>query len=84
MWAQRTRDELARIGGRGPRSDELTPTERLVAELVAQGKTNKEAAGELVVTVRAIEANLSRIYAKLGIRSRTELARVYRPEGTRT
>ena len=84
VWAHRMRDELARIGGRGPRSDELTPTERLVAELVAQGKTNKEAAGELVVTVRAIEANLSRIYAKLGIRSRTELARVYRPEGTRT
>jgi DNA-binding NarL/FixJ family response regulator len=54
---------------------ELTPTERRVAELVAAGRSNKEVAGELFVTVRAVEANLSRVYAKLGIRSRTELVR---------
>ena len=53
---------------------ELTPTERRVAQLVAEGLTNKEVAGALVSSVRAVEANLTRIYAKLGIRSRTELA----------
>ena len=45
-----------------------------MAELVARGLTNKEVAAELFVTVRAVEANLSRVYAKLGVRSRTELA----------
>jgi len=55
---------------------ELTPTERRVAQLVAEGLTNKEVAGALVSSVRAVEANLTRIYAKLGVRSRTELAHV--------
>ncbi len=75
LWAERVRDELARVSGRGPASSELTATEQRVAELVAAGKTNREAAAELFVTVRTIEANLSRVYRKLGIRSRTELAR---------
>ena len=56
------------------RHEGLTATEAQVAELVARGLTNKEVAAELFVTVRAVEANLSRIYAKLGVRSRTELA----------
>src|SRR5439155_745103 len=42
--------------------------------LGARGLTNRELAAELYVTVRAVEANLSRIYAKLEVRSRTELA----------
>ena len=54
--------------------------EQRVAALVAEGKTNKEVAAELVVSVRAVEANLSWIYGKLGIRSRAELARRYRAE----
>jgi DNA-binding NarL/FixJ family response regulator len=58
---------------RKPRSSELTETERRVAELVAQGLSNKEVAARLFVTVRTVEANLTRIYAKLGVRSRTEL-----------
>jgi DNA-binding CsgD family transcriptional regulator len=74
IWAANARGELARIGGRVS-AGELTPTERRVAELVAAGRSNKEVAGELFVTVRAVEANLSRVYAKLGIRSRTELVR---------
>jgi len=75
LWAEKARAELARIGGRAPASGQLTPTEQRVAALVAEGRSNKEVAAELVVTVKTVEANLSRIYAKLGVRSRTELAR---------
>ena len=53
---------------------QLTPTERHVAELAATGAQNKEIAGALFVSVKTVEANLSRVYAKLGIRSRVELA----------
>jgi DNA-binding NarL/FixJ family response regulator len=73
-WATHARAELARVGGRTT-NDGLTPTEQRVAELVAQGLPNKEVAAALVVSVSAVEANLTRIYAKLGIRSRAELAR---------
>ena len=73
VWAGRSRQELGRIGGR-TMSGGLTATERRVAELVALGRTNKEVASELFVGVRAVEANLSRIYAKLQVGSRTELA----------
>jgi DNA-binding CsgD family transcriptional regulator len=65
----------ARMSGRERQDrDELTPTERQVAELVASGKTNREVAQELFVTVRTVAANLTRSYAKLGVRSRVELA----------
>jgi DNA-binding CsgD family transcriptional regulator len=75
LWAERAAAELARIPGRSGRaSTELTETERRVAELVAQGLSNKEVAAALFVSVRAVEANLSKVYAKLGIRSRTQLA----------
>lgn len=76
LWTELTRNELERIGGRTPTRKALTPTERRVAELVAQGLSNKEIATTLVVTAKAVEANLTRIYAKLGIRSRTELTRL--------
>jgi ATP/maltotriose-dependent transcriptional regulator MalT len=74
LWAEKARSELARIGGRATAGDELTPTERSVAELVAMGKTNKEVAGQLFVTPRTVEGHLTHIYAKLGVRSRAELA----------
>jgi DNA-binding NarL/FixJ family response regulator len=74
LWAPRAQAELARISGRA-RSGGLTPTEERVADLVAKGHPNKEVAEALFVSVRTVEANLTRIYAKLGIRSRTELAR---------
>jgi DNA-binding NarL/FixJ family response regulator len=75
LWAEKAAAELARIPGRGRASTELTETERRVAELVSHGLSNKEVAARLFVSVRAVEANLSRIYAKLGITSRTQLAR---------
>jgi DNA-binding CsgD family transcriptional regulator len=73
-FAARAHDELERLGGRRT-SDGLTATEHRVAELVAQGLTNGEVATALVVTVSTVEAHLTRIYAKLGIRSRAQLAR---------
>jgi DNA-binding NarL/FixJ family response regulator len=74
LWAERARAELARISGRA-RSDGLTPTEQRIAALVAEGRSNKEVSGELFVTVKTVERNLSRIYEKLGVRSGAELAR---------
>ena len=74
LWAEKARVELTRIGGRLARPGELTPAEQRVAELVGRGLSNKEVAAELVVTVRTVESNLTRIYRKLGVRSRAELA----------
>jgi DNA-binding CsgD family transcriptional regulator len=76
LWADKSRAELARIGGRTASPGELTPAEQRIAELVGQGHSNKEVAAELVITVRTVESNLTRIYRKLGVRSRAEL--VYR------
>ncbi len=75
LWAEQAGVELARVGGRTAVPGELTPAERRTAELVAQGRSNKEVAAELVVTVRTVESNLTRVYRKLGVRSRTELVR---------
>jgi DNA-binding CsgD family transcriptional regulator len=75
LWAERARAELERIGGRRGSAGELTPSERRVADLVLAGKTNREIATELFVTVHTVEKALTRAYAKLGVRSRTELAR---------
>jgi DNA-binding CsgD family transcriptional regulator len=75
LWAAKARAELARIGGRAPTRDDLTPAERRVAELVAEGKTNKEVAAILVVADRTVESALTQIYRKLAVRSRTELTR---------
>jgi DNA-binding CsgD family transcriptional regulator len=75
VWLERTRAELARIGGRRAGSDvELTATEQRVADLAAAGRTNKQIARELYVSERTVEANLTKVYRKLGLRSRTELA----------
>ena len=74
LWAERTRAEQARIGGRAPGPTDLTETEQRVAELVARGLSNREVAAELFVTVRAVESALTKAYAKLGIQSRTQLA----------
>jgi DNA-binding CsgD family transcriptional regulator len=76
LWAERARGEIARLGGRRAHDrDELTETERRIAELAAEGRSNREIAGELFVSERTVESNLTRAYRKLGVRSRTELAR---------
>jgi DNA-binding CsgD family transcriptional regulator len=81
-FTARARSELERIGGRPPSKGELTATERQIAELVAEGRSNKEVAATLFVSVKTVEANLSRTYAKLGIRSRAGLARHLSAEGS--
>jgi DNA-binding CsgD family transcriptional regulator len=75
LWTAKARAELDRIGGRAPAGDDLTSTERRIAELVAEGKTNKEVAAVLVVAERTVESALTQIYRKLDVRSRTELTR---------
>jgi DNA-binding NarL/FixJ family response regulator len=81
LWAEKARAELKRIGGRPRPSDELTATERRVAELASLDRSNKEIAAELYMGVSTVEAHLSRVYRKLGIRSRTGLAgRIALPE----
>jgi DNA-binding CsgD family transcriptional regulator len=74
LWAERTRGELARVAARRA-PDELSATERRVAELAASGLTNGAIAAEVFLTRKAVEANLARAYRKLGIRSRAQLAR---------
>jgi DNA-binding CsgD family transcriptional regulator len=75
LWAERAREELGRIGGRASPVDELTPTERRIAALAASGETNREIAEATFLTRKTVEANLSRVYRKLGVASRAELRR---------
>jgi DNA-binding CsgD family transcriptional regulator len=75
LWAERARAELRRISGRAPAPGALTPAEERVAALVVEGKTNGEVAAALFLSDRTVEGHLSRIYAKLRIRHRAELAR---------
>jgi DNA-binding CsgD family transcriptional regulator len=77
-WAEKARAELGRIGGR-TREDGLTAAEQRVAVLAAAGRTNREVAAELFLGERTVESHLSRVYTKLGVRSRTELARRLAP-----
>jgi DNA-binding CsgD family transcriptional regulator len=78
-WTERAAAELHRVSGRTRRHG-LTPAERRVAELVAAGKTNKEVAATLFLADRTVEGHLTHIYAKLGLRSRSELARRFRSD----
>jgi DNA-binding CsgD family transcriptional regulator len=73
-WAERAGSELHRLGLQRGTVGELTPTEERIARLVASGLTNKQVAAATFVTVKTVEANLGRIYRKLGIHSRRELA----------
>jgi DNA-binding NarL/FixJ family response regulator len=73
LWADRTRDELTRAHAARIDGIDLTPSEQRVAELAASGMTNRGVAAALFLSPKTVEANLARIYRKLGIRSRAEL-----------
>jgi DNA-binding CsgD family transcriptional regulator len=79
LWAQRARAELKRISGRAATPGALTPAEQRVAALVAEGRTNREVAAALFVSERTVEGHISRIFGKLGIRHRSEIASVLAP-----
>ncbi|MGW2684930.1 AAA family ATPase [Streptomyces sp. NPDC001414] len=72
-FERRARAELARTGGRKPSAPELTATEERVARLAAEGRTNRAIADALFISPKTVEANLARVYHKLGISSRAEL-----------
>jgi DNA-binding CsgD family transcriptional regulator len=72
LWTEKANAELGRVGLRRTGS-ELTDTERRIAELAAAGLTNREIAAEAFVSPRTVEDVMSRVYRKLGIRSRAEL-----------
>lgn len=80
-WAARAAAELAAAGGRpitqssASPLDQLTPQELQTARAIAEGRTNTEAATALFISRKTVETHLTRIYRKLGIRSRTELTR---------
>ena len=77
-WAERCQREIDGCGLRPRRrhgqDDELTAREELVAGVVARGLSNREVAAELGISVKTVEHHLGRIYTKLGLRSRTQLA----------
>jgi DNA-binding CsgD family transcriptional regulator len=75
LWADRVRAELARVNVAPTRNLTLTPSERRVAELAASGMTNRDIAAALFISPKTVEANLARVYRKLGIRTRAELGR---------
>ena len=78
-WVEKARAELGRIGGR-TRDEGLTAAERRVAALVAGGRTNREVAAALFLSERTVASHLTHVYAKLSVRSRTELARRLDPD----
>jgi DNA-binding CsgD family transcriptional regulator len=76
-------DRELKAGGlhqaRGTRDDvNLTPQEEAVTALVARGLSNREVAAELFVSPKTVQYHLTRVYAKLGVRSRSELAALRR------
>lgn len=74
LWVETTRTELRRLGGRPSSPNALTETERRIAELVASGCSNAETARLLSLSPKTVEWNLTKVYRKLNVRSRTELA----------
>jgi DNA-binding CsgD family transcriptional regulator len=81
LWAERARGELRATGEtvrkRDPSTlDDLTPQELRVARLVASGASNEDAAAQLFLSRRTVEYHLGKVFVKLGVSSRAELARV--------
>jgi DNA-binding CsgD family transcriptional regulator len=82
-WARQARAEVELLGP-GPVPGALTPAQRRVAELAASGLSNKEIARRLFVAVHTVEVHLTNAYAKVGVRSRAQLARYLAAEGSDT
>jgi DNA-binding CsgD family transcriptional regulator/tetratricopeptide (TPR) repeat protein len=76
LWAARVRAELDRTNVAPGHTAGLTPSEQRVAELAASGMTNRDIAGALFISAKTVEANMTQVYRKLGIRSRAELGRM--------
>jgi DNA-binding CsgD family transcriptional regulator len=74
LWSEKARSELRRIGGRTASEDQLSETERRIVELVVAGRRNSEVAAELSLSPNTVAWNLSKVYRKLGVNSRTGLA----------
>jgi DNA-binding NarL/FixJ family response regulator len=74
-WVARVQAEIARVPVRRAATD-LTPTEERIAQLVATGLTNRGVADRAFISPKTVEANLARVYDKLGVHSRAELGRV--------
>lgn len=74
VQAEQARAELAGIGGKPGNNGSLTAMEHRIITLVGAGKTSREVAGDLFMSVRTVDSHLGHIYRKLGLRSRTELA----------
>jgi DNA-binding CsgD family transcriptional regulator/tetratricopeptide (TPR) repeat protein len=80
-WAERARGELTATGETARKRDvstldDLTPQELRIARLVAAGGTNRDVAAELYVSPKTVEYHLRKVFMKLGVASRVELARV--------
>ena len=87
LWTKRVRVELRAVGERGPAEEPPAEQDRLhasgltaqqvqIATLVAEGATNREIAARLFISVKTVEATLTRVYRKLGIRSRVDIVRL--------
>ncbi len=76
LWTERARAELERVGAQAVGPAALTPTEQRVADLAGKGKTNRQIADELFVSIKTVEANMSRVLHKLGLSSRRQLVGV--------
>jgi DNA-binding CsgD family transcriptional regulator len=72
-WREAAEAELARLDG--ARTGGLSDSERRIVELVRQGATNREIARATYLSVKAVEANLTRLYRRFGVRTRDQLAR---------
>ena len=85
LWVDKARREMSKISTRVPVGS-LTDTERRIAGLVAQGKTNREVASAMFVTENTVQTHVRHIFQKLGVRSRTELTAqiLSAPADTRT
>jgi DNA-binding CsgD family transcriptional regulator len=80
-WRARCDGELQRIGTRVTSATALTATEQRIAELAAAGLTNRQVAEQSFLSPKTVEANLARVYRKLGITSRAELGAYMANEG---